>query len=182
MLPEFAITQKEASGFNVPDGSWPMLRGAEQSPKTGIASSVNYISGMKLSAWAKANGLAYQTAWRMWRAGKPGRTRESAAEHSRGDTHRGREQPQTGPSAAIAKRAHYGSLPCGLVGLPMFSICSMRRGGQTKPGARTSIARAHAREPTGGRLRIPRRSYRALAAWTSGPQICSFGDREGGLP
>jgi putative resolvase len=25
---------------------------------------------MKLSAWAKANGLAYQTAWRMWRAGK----------------------------------------------------------------------------------------------------------------
>ena len=29
-----------------------------------------YIDGMKLSAWAKANGLAYQTAWRMWRAGK----------------------------------------------------------------------------------------------------------------
>ena len=25
---------------------------------------------MKLSAWAKANGLAYQTAWRLWRAGK----------------------------------------------------------------------------------------------------------------
>ena len=25
---------------------------------------------MKLSAWAKANGLAYQTAWRMWRDGK----------------------------------------------------------------------------------------------------------------
>jgi putative resolvase len=25
---------------------------------------------MKLSAWAKANGLAYQTAWRMWRNGK----------------------------------------------------------------------------------------------------------------
>ena len=25
---------------------------------------------MKLPAWAKANGLAYQTAWRMWRAGK----------------------------------------------------------------------------------------------------------------
>src|SRR5262252_9873197 len=25
---------------------------------------------MKLSAWAKANGLAYQTAWRMWHAGK----------------------------------------------------------------------------------------------------------------
>src|SRR5215470_533361 len=25
---------------------------------------------MKLSAWAKANGLAYQTAWRMGRAGK----------------------------------------------------------------------------------------------------------------
>ena len=29
-----------------------------------------YTDGMKLSAWAKANGLAYQTAWRMWRAGK----------------------------------------------------------------------------------------------------------------
>src|SRR5215471_15735878 len=29
-----------------------------------------YIDGMKLSAWAKANGLAYQTAWRLWRAGK----------------------------------------------------------------------------------------------------------------
>src|SRR5215475_14145725 len=29
-----------------------------------------YIDGMKLSAWAKANRLAYQTAWRMWRAGK----------------------------------------------------------------------------------------------------------------
>jgi putative resolvase len=25
---------------------------------------------MKLSAWAKANGLAYKTAWKMWRAGK----------------------------------------------------------------------------------------------------------------
>jgi predicted site-specific integrase-resolvase len=25
---------------------------------------------MKLSVWAKANGLAYQTAWRMWRNGK----------------------------------------------------------------------------------------------------------------
>jgi len=25
---------------------------------------------MKLSAWAKANGLTYQTAWRMWRDGK----------------------------------------------------------------------------------------------------------------
>ena len=25
---------------------------------------------MKLSAWAKANGLSYQTAWRMWRNGK----------------------------------------------------------------------------------------------------------------
>ena len=25
---------------------------------------------MKLSAWAKANGLAYQTAWRMWRHGR----------------------------------------------------------------------------------------------------------------
>jgi predicted site-specific integrase-resolvase len=25
---------------------------------------------MKLSAWAKANGLAYKTAWRMWRDGK----------------------------------------------------------------------------------------------------------------
>jgi len=25
---------------------------------------------MKLSAWAKANGLAYQTAWRMRRNGK----------------------------------------------------------------------------------------------------------------
>jgi putative resolvase len=25
---------------------------------------------MKLSAWAKANGLTYKTAWRMWRAGK----------------------------------------------------------------------------------------------------------------
>jgi len=24
-----------------------------------------YTDGMKLSAWAKANGLAYQTAWRM---------------------------------------------------------------------------------------------------------------------
>src|SRR5262245_17157417 len=29
-----------------------------------------YTDGMKLSAWAKANGLAYQTAWRLWRAGK----------------------------------------------------------------------------------------------------------------
>jgi putative resolvase len=29
-----------------------------------------YVSGMKLSVWAKANGLAYQTAWRMWRDGK----------------------------------------------------------------------------------------------------------------
>ena len=29
-----------------------------------------YILGMKLSAWAKANGLAYKTAWRMWRDGK----------------------------------------------------------------------------------------------------------------
>jgi putative resolvase len=25
---------------------------------------------MKLSAWAKANGLTYQTAWRMWRDGR----------------------------------------------------------------------------------------------------------------
>ena len=25
---------------------------------------------MKLSAWAKANGLTYKTAWNMWRAGK----------------------------------------------------------------------------------------------------------------
>jgi putative resolvase len=25
---------------------------------------------MKLSAWAEANGLTYQTAWRMWRNGK----------------------------------------------------------------------------------------------------------------
>ena len=25
---------------------------------------------MKLSAWAKANGLAYKTAWRMWRDGR----------------------------------------------------------------------------------------------------------------
>ena len=25
---------------------------------------------MKLSAWAKANGLTYKTAWRMWRDGK----------------------------------------------------------------------------------------------------------------
>jgi putative resolvase len=25
---------------------------------------------MKLSAWAKANGLAYKTAWRMWRGGR----------------------------------------------------------------------------------------------------------------
>lgn len=25
---------------------------------------------MKLSAWARANGLSYQTAWRMWRSGK----------------------------------------------------------------------------------------------------------------
>jgi putative resolvase len=25
---------------------------------------------MKLSAWAKANGLTYQTAWRRWRNGK----------------------------------------------------------------------------------------------------------------
>jgi predicted site-specific integrase-resolvase len=25
---------------------------------------------MKLSAWAKANGLTYKTAWRMWRAGR----------------------------------------------------------------------------------------------------------------
>ena len=25
---------------------------------------------MKLSAWAKANGLTYRTAWRMWRNGK----------------------------------------------------------------------------------------------------------------
>jgi putative resolvase len=25
---------------------------------------------MKLSAWAKANGLAYKTAWKLWRAGQ----------------------------------------------------------------------------------------------------------------
>jgi hypothetical protein len=25
---------------------------------------------MKLSAWAKANGLTYKTAWRMWRDGR----------------------------------------------------------------------------------------------------------------
>jgi putative resolvase len=31
---------------------------------------VIYITRMKLSVWAKANGLAYQTAWRMWRNGK----------------------------------------------------------------------------------------------------------------
>src|SRR5690242_430574 len=30
----------------------------------------SYIGGMKLSAWAKANGLAYKTAWRMWRDGR----------------------------------------------------------------------------------------------------------------
>lgn len=29
-----------------------------------------YIIVMKLSAWAKANGLTYKTAWRMWRDGK----------------------------------------------------------------------------------------------------------------
>ena len=29
-----------------------------------------YIGSMKLSAWAKANGLTYKTAWRMWRDGK----------------------------------------------------------------------------------------------------------------
>ena len=29
-----------------------------------------YTRRMKLSAWAKANGLTYKTAWRMWRDGK----------------------------------------------------------------------------------------------------------------
>jgi putative resolvase len=29
-----------------------------------------YLCAMKLSAWAKANGIAYKTAWRMWRDGK----------------------------------------------------------------------------------------------------------------
>jgi len=31
---------------------------------------VIYAASMKLSAWAQANGLAYKTAWRMWRDGK----------------------------------------------------------------------------------------------------------------
>jgi putative resolvase len=40
--------------------------------KYGIVLSfiLDYFRQMKLSAWAKANGLAYQTAWRMWRDGK----------------------------------------------------------------------------------------------------------------
>ena len=29
-----------------------------------------YFGRMKLAAWAKANGLTYQAAWRMWRNGK----------------------------------------------------------------------------------------------------------------
>jgi len=29
-----------------------------------------YLRDMKLSAWAKANGLTYKTAWRMWRDGR----------------------------------------------------------------------------------------------------------------
>jgi putative resolvase len=73
MTGHIAISPTAAHVNRSPPLSAPPLKGWRQMPsKYGIALSciVIYIRKMKLSVWAKTNGLAYQTAWRMWRNGK----------------------------------------------------------------------------------------------------------------